>query len=81
MEYEHIIVEKKEHLTIVTLNRPKVLNALHPYIQLDLGHAINEFEDDPNAWVLILTGAGERAFSAGADLKCAATASPEEQRE
>jgi len=81
MEFEHIIVEKKEHLTIVTLNRPKVLNALHPYIQLELGHAFNEFEDDPNAWVAILTGVGERAFSAGADLKWAATASAEEQRE
>ncbi|MHA2284009.1 MAG: enoyl-CoA hydratase-related protein [Promethearchaeota archaeon] len=81
MEYEHIIVEKKDHITIVTLNRPKVLNALHPYIQLELGHALNEFEDEPNAWVAILTGVGEKAFSAGADLKWAATASAEEQRE
>ncbi len=37
MEYEFILVEKKEHLTIVTLNRPEVMNALHPYIQLELG--------------------------------------------
>jgi len=81
MEYEHIIVEKKDHITIVTLNRPEVLNALHPYIQLELGHALNEFEDEPNAWVAILTGVGEKAFSAGADLKWAATASAEEQRE
>ncbi|HEC37197.1 hypothetical protein LCGC14_2076800 [marine sediment metagenome] len=81
MEYEHIIVEKKDHITIVTLNRPEVLNALHPYIQLELGHAFNEFEDEPNAWVAILTGVGKKAFSAGADLKWAATASAEEQRE
>ena len=81
MDYKHIIVEKKEHITIVTLNRPKVLNALHPYIQLELGQVFNEFEDDPNAWVAILTGVGEKAFSAGADLKWAATASAEEQRE
>ncbi|MFW9941126.1 MAG: enoyl-CoA hydratase-related protein [Candidatus Thorarchaeota archaeon] len=81
MEYEHIIVEKKEHITIVTLNRPEVLNALHPYIQLELGHAINEFEDESNAWVAILTGVGEKAFSAGADLKWAASASDEERRE
>jgi crotonobetainyl-CoA hydratase len=81
MEYEHIIVEKKEHLTIVTLNRPEVLNALHPYIQLELGQVFNEFEDDPNAWIAILTGVGEKAFSAGADLKWAATTSAEEQKE
>ena len=81
MDYEHIIVEKKEHLLIVTLNRPKVLNALHPYIQLELGQVLNEFEDDPNMWIAILTGVGEKAFSAGADLKWAATASAEEQRE
>ncbi len=81
MEYEHIIVEKKEHLTIVTLNRPEVLNALHPYIQLELGQVFNEFEDDSSAWIAILTGVGDKAFSAGADLKWAATTSPEEQRE
>ncbi len=81
MDYKHIIVEKKEHLTIVTLNRPEVLNALHPYIQLELGQVFNEFEDDPNAWIAILTGVGEKAFSAGADLKWAATTSAKEQRE
>ena len=81
MDYEHIIVERKEHLLIVRLNRPEVLNALHPYIQLELGQVFNEFEDDPNMWVAILTGVGEKAFSAGADLKWAATASAEEQRE
>ncbi len=81
MDYKHIIVERKEHLTIVHLNRPEVLNALHPYIQLELGQVFNEFEDNPNVWVAILTGVGEKAFSAGADLKWAATTSAEEQRE
>jgi len=81
MDYEHIIVERKEHLLIVRLNRPEVLNALHPYIQLELGQVFNEFEDNPNMWVAILTGVGEKAFSAGFDLKWAATASAEEQRE
>jgi len=81
MDYEHIIVERKEHLLIVRLNRPEVLNALHPYIQLELGQVFNEFEDDPNMWIAILTGVGEKAFSAGADLKWAATTSVEEQRE
>ena len=81
MDYKHIIVERKEHLLIVRLNRPEVLNALHPYIQLELGQVFNEFEDDPNMWVAILTAVGEKAFSAGADLKWAATTSVEEQRE
>jgi enoyl-CoA hydratase/carnithine racemase len=81
MEYKHIIVERKEHLLIVRLNRPEVLNALHPYIQLELGQVFNEFEDDPNGWIAILTGVGNKAFSAGADLKWAATTSVEEQRE
>ncbi len=81
MDYKHIIVERKEHLIIVRLNRPEVLNALHPYIQLELGQVFNEFEDNPNMWVAILTGVGEKAFSAGADLKWAATTSIQEQRE
>ncbi|MCK4285521.1 MAG: enoyl-CoA hydratase/isomerase family protein [Candidatus Lokiarchaeota archaeon] len=81
MDYKHIIVERKEHLLIVRLNRPEVLNALHPYIQLELGQVFNEFEDDPNMWVAILTAVGEKAFSAGADLKWAATTSVEKQRE
>ncbi|MFW9872507.1 MAG: enoyl-CoA hydratase-related protein [Candidatus Thorarchaeota archaeon] len=81
MDYKFIIVDKKDHLLIVRLNRPEVLNAIHPYIQLELGQVINEFEDNPNLWIAILTGVGEKAFSAGADLKWAATTSPEEQRE
>ena len=81
MDYEHIIVKKKDHLLIVRLNRPEVLNALHPYIQLELGQVFNEFEEDPNLWVAILTGVGKKAFSAGFDLKWGATASAEEQRE
>ena len=81
MDYKHIIVERKEHLLIVRLNRPEVLNALHPYIQLELGQVFNEFEDDPNGWIAILTGVGDKAFSAGADLKWAAITNPEEQRD
>lgn len=80
MEYNFLKVEKKEHITIVTLNRPEVLNAIHPYISLELGHVMNEFEDEPNAWVAIITGAGEKAFSAGFDLKWAAATTVEEQR-
>lgn len=69
MTYEFINVEKREHVTIITINRPQVMNALHPPANREMDEAFNEFSEDPNAWVAILTGAGDRAFSAGNDLK------------
>jgi crotonobetainyl-CoA hydratase len=73
MGYEFIKVEKKEHITIITINRPEVMNALHPPICQEMDAAFNEFAEDPDAWVGILTGAGDKAFSAGNDLKWQAT--------
>ncbi|MHA2007605.1 MAG: enoyl-CoA hydratase-related protein [Promethearchaeota archaeon] len=81
MDYKYIIVEKKEHITIVRLNRPEVRNAINPHVSIELEDIFNEFENDSNAWVAIVTGVGDKAFSAGFDLKWGATASPEEQRE
>lgn len=69
MGYELITVEKKEHLTIVTINRPEVMNAISPPTSVELDTAFNEFDADPDAWICIVTGAGDRAFSAGNDLK------------
>ena len=69
MDYKLIKVEKREHLTIVTINRPEAMNAMNPPTSAEMSHAFNEFDDDPDAWVCILTGAGDRAFSAGNDLK------------
>jgi enoyl-CoA hydratase/carnithine racemase len=69
MSYELIKVEKKDHLTIVTLNRPEAMNAISPPVSAEMSAAFNEFADDSNAWVCIITGAGERAFTAGNDLK------------
>lgn len=69
MGYEFIKVEKKDHLTIITINRPEVMNALHPPASKEMDEAFNDFVADPDAWVAILTGVGERAFSAGNDLK------------
>ncbi len=69
MDYEFIKLEKKEHLTIVTINRPEVRNALHPPAGKELDEAFNDFSEDPDAWVAIITGAGDLAFSAGNDLK------------
>lgn len=53
----------------VTLSRPELLNALHPPSHAELDRIWNEFEADPELWVAIVTGAGERAFCAGNDLK------------
>ena len=62
-------VEREGHLTIVTLNRPDVMNALHYPAHVELDRIWNEFAADPEQWVAIVTGAGPRAFSAGNDLK------------
>lgn len=69
MAYEFIKVEKKEHITIVSINRPEVMNALHPPANKEMDDCFNEFAADPDAWVAILTGAGDKAFCAGNDLK------------
>ncbi|MBW1785777.1 MAG: enoyl-CoA hydratase/isomerase family protein [Deltaproteobacteria bacterium] len=69
MGYEFIKVEKKERVTTITINRPEVMNALHPPTCQEMDAAFNEFSDDPEAWIAILTGAGDKAFSAGNDLK------------
>ena len=69
MAYEHILVEREGPITIVTLNRPQVFNALHKPAHLELDKAFNAFSDDPDQWVAIVTGAGDKAFSAGNDLK------------
>lgn len=73
MAYNYVIYEKKEHIAYVTLNRPEVMNALHPPAHEELWEVWCDFRDDPEMWVAILTGAGDRAFSAGNDLKYQAT--------
>ncbi len=73
MSYEFINVEKQDHIFTVTINRPERMNALHPPANHELGVAFDEFENDDDLWVAIITGSGERAFSAGNDLKVAAS--------
>jgi enoyl-CoA hydratase/carnithine racemase len=66
-------IEREGKLFIVTINRPDVMNALHPMANQELAAAFDEFAADPGLWVAIITGAGDRAFSAGNDLKYQAT--------
>jgi enoyl-CoA hydratase/carnithine racemase len=61
--------ERDGHLLLVTIDRPEVLNALHPPANHELAAVFDEFAADPELWIAILTGAGDRAFSAGNDLK------------
>ncbi len=61
--------EKRGHIAVVTLNRPEALNALTPEMLTALEAVFKDFNKDRELWVAILTGAGERAFCAGADLK------------
>ena len=69
MGYEFIVYEKRGRIAYLTINRPDRLNALHPPANSEIRDAMTDFRDDPDAWVAIITGAGERAFSAGNDLK------------
>ncbi len=67
--YEFIATERRGRILIVTIERPEVMNALHPPANAELARVWDGFADDEELWVGILTGAGERAFSAGNDLK------------
>jgi crotonobetainyl-CoA hydratase len=72
MAYEFITYEKKDRIARITINRPEVRNALHPPANLELSAAFDDFAADPEAWVAIITGTGDKAFSAGNDLKFSA---------
>ncbi len=67
-QFENLLYDKKDHIAYVTVNRPKVLNALNAQTMEDLRRAFTAAQDDPEVRVVILTGAGEKAFVAGADL-------------
>jgi crotonobetainyl-CoA hydratase len=68
MNYQHIQVERDEHLLTITIDRPEVLNAVSPATNFELEAAFNEFEADDELWVAIITGAGDKAFCTGGDI-------------
>ena len=68
MEYKNIIFQIKEQIATITFNRPKVLNALNEVSLKEFSHAIDEVALDEDIRVLILTGAGDKSFVAGADI-------------
>lgn len=64
-----LIYEKKDRIAYLTLNRPESMNAINSEMREALAEAWNDFNSDDDAWVAIISGAGERAFCAGMDLK------------
>lgn len=74
VETKYCTVERDGHLTIVTLARPEVMNALHKPADDELDRVWDDFAADPDQWIAIVTGAGDRAFCAGNDLKFQARA-------
>ena len=74
--YEHILVRRDGHLLEITINRPAARNSLHPMANDELDHAFDAYFADPDLWVAILTGAGDKAFSAGNDLIYSASGRP-----
>src|SRR3954452_9184700 len=68
-EFEFIKYEKSDHIAYITINRPDVMNAMNPPSTVEMHQAWEDFNSDPDSWVAIVTGAGERAFSAGMDLR------------
>ena len=69
MELKFSKVTRKGPITIVTLARPEVYNALHIEAHFELNKVFDDFCADPEQWVAIVTGAGDKAFCAGNDLK------------
>ncbi|MFQ5565573.1 MAG: enoyl-CoA hydratase, partial [Paracoccaceae bacterium] len=66
--YENIIVETREHVGLITLDRPKALNALNAELMRELGEALVKFDADETVGAIVITGS-EKAFAAGADIK------------
>ena len=68
MAFKNIIAEKRGRVGLITLNRPKAMNALNPALMSELAQALDEFEADDDVGAIVLTG-NEKAFAAGADIK------------
>lgn len=68
-DFKNIVWSKKDGIGTITINREDVRNALKPEIREDISAALSQAEDDPEVSVVIITGAGEKVFSAGGDIK------------
>jgi enoyl-CoA hydratase/carnithine racemase len=64
-----LLRDRRGHVEILTINRPEARNAINGAVSKAVGSALDELDEDPEAWVVVLTGSGDKAFSAGMDLK------------
>jgi enoyl-CoA hydratase len=80
MEFNNLILEKEDYLAILYINRPKAMNALNGETLYEIEAAVKDVKADPNIKVLIVTGAGDKAFVAGADITFILPLSPSEGR-
>jgi enoyl-CoA hydratase len=81
MEFQHILWEVNDRIGFLTVNRPEVRNALNRAAVEEIDRAVEAAAEDPGVGVLVLTGAGDKAFVAGADIKELAEQAPIEGRE
>lgn len=63
------LVERRGNTLVVTINRPAARNAVNQAVSVGLGDALQQAQDDPEVWAVVVTGAGDKSFCAGADLK------------
>lgn len=80
MEYANIRIEKRAQVALIILDRPKALNALNAATMIELESALGKLAADTGVRALLITGAGDRAFAAGADIREIAALSPDEGR-
>jgi dihydroxynaphthoic acid synthetase len=76
MEYDDVIYERQNRVATITINRPSTRNALRPRTYEELTHAMHRAADEPEIGVVVLTGTGDKAFSAGGDVRDQAERSP-----
>jgi enoyl-CoA hydratase len=80
MAYETILFEKDGDVAVVKINRPKAMNAINPDVISEINRVLDDIEKDPSVRVLVLTGEGDKAFVAGADIGFMSDLSPLEAR-
>ena len=66
---DEVLRERRGHVEVLTINRPEARNAINGAVSVGIGTALDELAEDPDVWVVVLTGSGDKAFSAGMDLK------------
>jgi enoyl-CoA hydratase/carnithine racemase len=66
---DEVLRDRRGHVEILTINRPEARNAINGAVSQAMSSIMDELTDDPDAWVVVVTGSGEKAFSAGMDLK------------